>query len=179
MFETVEVDIKKLISESLRVFHKNINEKNLTVITHIDSVPGVLFCDLRSMRQTLINLLSNAVKFTPAGGRIELSAGCIKVYNGHIIKGGSDPALHSKRIDPKSLADGDFIQLCLKDSGIGISSADLDRIFNPFEQADGSSSREYQGTGLGLSLTKRLVEMQGGKIWAESDGPGETESKEP
>ena len=57
------------------------------------------------------------------------------------------------------------------DSGIGIDPEDLERIFDPFEQADNSSSRRFQGTGLGLTLTRRLVELHGGHIWAESEGP--------
>jgi signal transduction histidine kinase len=67
---------------------------------------------------------------------------------------------------------GDFIEISVKDTGIGISPGDTDRIFNPFEQIDGSLSRKYQGTGLGLSLTKQLVELHGGTIWAESEGEG-------
>jgi signal transduction histidine kinase len=62
--------------------------------------------------------------------------------------------------------------ISVTDSGIGLERKDLDRIFEPFEQADGSSSRKYQGTGLGLSLTKKLVQLHGGSIWAESEGKG-------
>ncbi len=60
----------------------------------------------------------------------------------------------------------------MKDTGIGLGKEDLVRIFNPFEQVDGSVNRRYQGAGLGLSLTKRLVELHGGQIWAESEGEG-------
>jgi signal transduction histidine kinase len=65
-----------------------------------------------------------------------------------------------------------FIQISIQDTGIGITDADLEKIFKPFEQADTSSRRRYQGTGLGLSLTRSLVELQGGTIWAESPGLG-------
>ena len=60
----------------------------------------------------------------------------------------------------------------IRDSGIGLKKKDIVKIFQPFEQVDNSSSRRFQGTGLGLSLTKSLVELHGGKIWAESDGEG-------
>ena len=60
----------------------------------------------------------------------------------------------------------------MTDSGIGIKQEDLERIFKPFEQGENSASRKYQGTGLGLSLTKSFVELHGGKIWAESEGEG-------
>ena len=59
------------------------------------------------------------------------------------------------------------------DTGIGLKSENLERIFKPFEQVDNSASRKYQGTGLGLSLVKRMVELHGGRIWAESEGEGQ------
>jgi signal transduction histidine kinase len=64
------------------------------------------------------------------------------------------------------------VEIVVSDSGIGLSPGEHDRIFDRFEQADTSSTRKYKGTGLGLSLAKVLVEMHGGKIWAESQGKG-------
>ena len=66
----------------------------------------------------------------------------------------------------------DWILISVRDSGIGILPQDLERIFKPFEQADNSASRRFQGTGLGLSLTKQLVELHGGSIWGASEGAG-------
>ncbi len=65
------------------------------------------------------------------------------------------------------------IEITVSDSGIGLSETDLERIFQPFEQVDNSAGRRYQGTGLGLSLTKKMVELHGGRIWAESRGKGQ------
>ena len=62
------------------------------------------------------------------------------------------------------------MKVSVRDTGIGLNQGDLDRIFNPFEQVDNSVGRRFHGTGLGLSLTKSLVELHGGKIWAESKG---------
>ena len=67
---------------------------------------------------------------------------------------------------------GDYLQISVKDSGIGLSEDNLERIFRPFEQADNSTTREFEGTGLGLTLCKRLLELHHGTIWAASDGPG-------
>jgi signal transduction histidine kinase len=67
---------------------------------------------------------------------------------------------------------GGLISISLQDTGVGISPKDLERIFEPFEQADNSPSRPFQGTGLGLSLARKMVELHGGKIWAESEGKG-------
>jgi signal transduction histidine kinase len=66
----------------------------------------------------------------------------------------------------------EYVQISIKDSGIGLKKENLTKIFQPFEQVENSSSRQFQGTGLGLSLAKSLVELNGGKIWAESDGEG-------
>jgi len=87
----------------------------------------------------LRHLLSNAVKFTHAGS-VSVSA----VYN------------------PQ------WVVINIKDTGIGIAEKDMDKLFRPFSQVDGSSSRSYHGVGLGLSIARYLVELHGGKIWAES-----------
>ncbi|MGA2228251.1 MAG: ATP-binding protein, partial [Syntrophobacteraceae bacterium] len=83
-------------------------------------------------------------KFTPDGGKVRMEA---------------------------ELAGG-FVQVSIGDTGIGIKEQDLQRIFDPFEQAESSLNRRFQGTGLGLSLTRSMVELHGGKIWAESEGEG-------
>ena len=100
------------------------------------------------LKQMLLNLLSNAVKFTPEGGEIVLHAGMA------------------------DLGPGDCIEISVSDTGIGIQAEEMKRIFEPFEQADNSSQRRFQGTGLGLSLTQDLVRLHGGQLWAESSGEG-------
>jgi len=67
---------------------------------------------------------------------------------------------------------GDFVEISVADTGIGIRAEDIPKLFQPFTQLDASLARRYQGTGLGLALTKRLVELHGGQIWAESEGEG-------
>ncbi len=114
----------------------------------------------------MYNLLSNAVKFTPDGGSITLAAKLISDF------GFRNSELKVEEKQPATCNPQSAIEVSVSDTGIGISHRDIDRIFNPFEQADGSSSREYQGTGLGLSLTKQLVELHGGRIWVESEGEG-------
>ena len=92
------------------------------------------------MKQILYNLLSNAVKFTPEDGKVEIEA----------------------------FLQGDFVQIRIRDNGIGIREADQERVFVEFEQVDNSYQRLYEGTGLGLPLTKKLVEMHGGQIFLMS-----------
>lgn len=112
------------------------------------SLDGIdLWVDPRHIRQVLINIMSNAVKYTPSGGSVTLSAAIV----------------------------GDKARISVKDTGVGISKEDLKRLFNRFERADDSYSRDQVGTGLGLSLTKHLVELNGGRIDVESaPGAGST-----
>jgi PAS domain S-box-containing protein len=107
-------------------------------------VPDVLVGDGGRLRQILLNLIGNAVKFTPEGGvevRVELES---------------------------SSADDYLLHLAILDSGVGIPADKLQAIFDPFVQVDGSMTRRYGGTGLGLTISSRLVEMMGGRIWVES-----------
>ena len=104
----------------------------------------------------MYNLLSNAVKFTPDGGSISINAS-----NCHLE--------HNNDQDETNTAKTG-IRISVSDTGIGLKPDDLKRIFNSFEQVENSSTRKFQGTGLGLSLTRRLVELHGGEIWAESKG---------
>jgi len=99
------------------------------------------------------------MKFTPDGGKVTIKA------QNYEFKG------NGRKKDRKSQRDG--IKISVSDTGIGIDSKDLDRIFNPFEQVESSASRKFQGTGLGLSLTKQLIELHGGRIWVESKGEGQ------
>jgi PAS domain S-box-containing protein len=114
-------------------------------------------------KQIIYNLLSNAVKFTPAGGRVVLT-----------VERLTEPARprrgSTRGLPPGETLPGEWLQLSVVDSGIGIGEEDLERIFLEFEQVDGSYSREVQGTGLGLALTRKLVELHGGCVWAESPG---------
>jgi CheY-like chemotaxis protein len=110
--------------------------------------PGLpdVFCDRTRVREVLLNLLSNAGRFTEHGG---------------------------VRVNVKR--HGDDLLIAITDTGRGIATGDLERLFQPFQQADGTIRRRYGGTGLGLSISKRFVELHGGKIWVESqEGRGST-----
>jgi signal transduction histidine kinase/DNA-binding response OmpR family regulator len=109
-------------------------------------VPQTVLCDALRLRQVLVNLLANAIKFTERGEVV-------------------------LRLDPGPAG----LRFTVKDTGIGIGAEDLGRIFNQFEQVDSSVTRRFGGSGLGLSISKQIVEMMGGKIWVESQaGRGST-----
>ena len=106
--------------------------------------------DERRLRQCLINLLSNAVKFTPEGGHVSLTV--------------SLPASQGSLAGTVS-----YVRFQVIDTGIGIAPEHLGRLFQPFSQIDSQLNRQYEGTGLGLSLVKRMVELQGGAVGVSSE----------
>ncbi|MDY7033022.1 MAG: PAS domain S-box protein [Thermodesulfobacteriota bacterium] len=163
-----EFDLKDLIRESLIMVREKAIKHNIQLLTDIKRIPPIIKADQRQLKQVMYNLLSNAVKFTPDGGKIHLS---VELTDGSKMK--------AQRMEGQfqcSVAsvepDQDWIQISVKDTGIGIKAEDLKQLFRPFHQVDGSMSRKYEGTGLGLSLSRRFVELHGGMIWAESKGEG-------
>jgi two-component system cell cycle sensor histidine kinase PleC len=139
--DEAEFELKPVIEAAIRIARGHSESKEVTLdVTTIDS-STVLCGDERKLRQVLLNLISNAVKFTPRGGRVEIMS-----YAG--------------------LA-GTWI-IAVRDTGVGIAGPDLERVFEPFVQADGNMDRASSGTGLGLPLSRRLVELHGGTLHLES-----------
>ena len=142
------------IEETIDLMAAKAFEKNLDLICDIaDEIPETITGDPTRLRQVLTNLLSNAVKFTKSG---------------HI-------SLTVRTVDSVLADDGKTnsrLQFSVTDTGIGISAEGLARIFKPFVQAEAGTAQKFGGTGLGLTISKRLVELMGGKIWAESAATG-------
>ncbi|UNU22763.1 response regulator [Microcoleus vaginatus] len=159
-------DIRTCIEESLDLVAAKVAEKQLEVGYLIDrTVPATAIGDSTRLRQILINLLSNAVKFTDAG-EVVVSVTAKKI---------SVPAANAKEPpliagEPVAINPAYEIHFAVKDTGIGIPSDRMDRLFKSFSQVDSSTSRQYGGTGLGLAISKRLAEMMGGRMWVESMG---------
>ncbi|HYE50594.1 MAG TPA: PAS domain S-box protein [Azospirillaceae bacterium] len=134
----------RLIEDTVRMVRQNAADRKLELAVRIDpGVPDRIRADARAIRQVLLNLLSNAMKFTPEGGRIAVTA----------------------------QADGGMLEVAVSDTGIGIAAEDLPRLGKPFEQLDTALNRHHQGSGLGLALSKSLVEMHGGALSVASQ-PG-------
>jgi signal transduction histidine kinase len=173
--EISEVALKKTISDSIALVKTKSIRHQIDLSSPTNNLPEFILADERKFKHILYNLLSNAIKFTPDGGAVTLHAK--RVDFGLLGQPGKDRSNNKKYFTPSGLKLSHFIyppaygiQFSVSDTGIGIKEEDRDRIFQPFEQADGSSTRKFEGTGLGLSVTKRIVEMHGGAIWVESGG---------
>ena len=155
--ENQRFELRTAIEESLDLLAAKAAEKNLDLVYQMDDrIPAVMLGDVTRIRQVLVNLLGNAVKFTERGEAVTQ----VKVLSAPVPGGGGRPwNLH----------------FSVRDTGIGIPVDRLAKLFRPFTQADVSTARHYGGTGLGLTISKRLVEMMGGKLWVESlPGKGTT-----
>lgn len=138
--EIRETPLDEIIKDVSEIIFPQVEEKSIKFEIERDPVINKIWVDRQQIERVLINILGNAVKFTPENGSITM------------------------RIKDKD----DYIQIDIIDSGTGIASQDLDRIFDEFYRGDNPINREKKGTGLGLSLAKKIVEAHGGKIWVES-----------
>lgn len=152
------VIIGEVANDLRMLFEQLAIEKSINFTVHIDDhVPSQVITDKMRLEQVLKNLLSNAFKFTPANGSVELSVGIAERG-----KKFSNTALYSN---------GSILKISVTDTGIGIPEDKQALIFEPFQQADGSTSRKYGGTGLGLSISKMLISLLGGEMQLSSE-PG-------
>ncbi len=132
-----------------------------------------LTADPVRVKQILFNLLSNAVKFTPEQGTITLTARALAEAPG---RGDAETAGDTRDTSPQlpgTPAPRQFLELAVTDTGVGIKAGDLPKLFHEFTQLETTRTQAHEGTGLGLALTKRLVELHGGRIWAASPGEGQ------
>lgn len=155
--------VEQAISEVTTIVKSLIDKKRQHVHINVDKNVSLIKADKVKLKQILYNLLSNAVKFTPEGGDITVEA-----------KLSGDVKFHALGAIPQvAVPSSQLLTIAVIDTGIGIKKEDCDRIFSEFEQADSSFSRRFEGTGLGLALTKKLVELHGGEISVESqEGKG-------
>lgn len=157
-------------------------KKKLIISNQFEAGLKTLRADKSKFKQILYNLLSNAVKFTPEGGSITVTNRLVEyAQQADAPVSNSNSVLNPGRALPVSLPDGvqslvlPYIEISVKDTGIGIRREDQPHIFEEFRQVDNSYSRQYQGTGLGLALSRRLVELHGGRLSVESElGRGST-----
>ncbi len=165
-------EVREALAATLREVQPQAEAKSLVVDLQVDEALPALTADLVRFKQILLNLLSNAVKFTPEGGRVTVTARRV-VAGGRGAEGqrsgGADEPSPQPPSPPAPLP---YLEVRVTDTGIGIKAEDMPRLFQEFVQLEATASKRHQGTGLGLALTKRLVELHGGRIWVESEGEG-------
>ncbi|MBZ0168500.1 MAG: hypothetical protein K8F29_03525 [Kofleriaceae bacterium] len=144
------------------------DQKQLSQELCVDEAPPTLIADPVRLKQILLNLLSNAVKFTPDGGRITVTARRVSSFES-LVSSSQPETRNPKPETPKS---PEFVEISVADTGMGIKPDDLPRLFQEFVRLDAAMVKHIPGTGLGLALTKKLVELHGGEIAAASDGEG-------
>ena len=142
-------DVHEMIQAALTVCEKDVREKGIEVKLKLNAARHHANVDSARLEQVLWNVLKNATKFTPEKGAIEIETGN---------------------------AQAEKVEITIRDSGIGMSAATLARVFEPFEQGEGEVMQRYGGLGLGMAISKALVECQNGVIMAHSDGPGKGSS---
>ena len=144
--EVVDFDLPNAIDNALTLVRERATRRGITLGRTIDEQLGTVRGDERKVKQVLLNLLSNALKFTPEGGRIDVSA--------HLQEGAAE--------------------IAVADTGVGIAPEDQEAIFEEFRQV-GTADKKVEGTGLGLALSRKFIELHGGRIWVESAmGKGST-----
>ncbi|HWE45126.1 MAG TPA: ATP-binding protein [Caulobacteraceae bacterium] len=136
------ISIDEVVEDALRLMRNRAEDAGLILGSDLAATPEIE-ADYRALKQVLLNLISNAVKFTPRGGAVTVRAEAI----------------------------GAELELSVQDTGIGISRENLERLAQPFEQVETQHAKTTQGTGLGLALTKSLIEMHGGRLRIDSE-PG-------
>jgi signal transduction histidine kinase len=145
--ELTAFDLPTALANALTLIQERASRHGIALDLTVDKVLGDFVGDERKIKQILLNLLSNAVKFTPEGGRVNVRA---------------------------MPADG-FVEIAVSDTGIGIAPEDQEVIFEEFRQVGSDYAQKREGTGLGLTLTRKFIEMHGGKIWVKSEvGKGST-----
>jgi signal transduction histidine kinase len=162
ILETLDLDLPLFIDRMLVLFAERARRKGLRLSSRIsDRVPSLLRGDPGRLQQVLSNLIGNAIKFTERGEvSVQVDLASDNQESPHIT-GSTTPRPSDTRMAR--------LRFSVTDTGIGIPSSAFQKLFQPFVQADGSTTRKYGGTGLGLAICKQLVELMGGHIGAESE----------
>lgn len=141
--EYSEADMLKLTRNCLRMVIPRAEEAQVMLVENLPKTPLAITTDVKKLKQVLLNLFSNAVKFTPAGGEVKVSVWEDIVTKDMVVE--------------------------VRDTGIGIAPKDISRVMMPFVQVDSTLARRFEGTGLGLPLSKKLIESMGGQFYIESE----------
>jgi len=169
----LELEISKFrlrdaLSASLNLMKEKAMKQGIDMKIEVASGADIeVEADERKLKQILFNLLSNAVKFTAEGGCVSVAARLVPDPQLTLLSS-EGRRIYSKLRTQTSPGDTDFVEISVTDTGIGIKAEDVNKLFKEFTQLESSCTKYHEGSGLGLALTKKLVELHRGKIWAES-----------
>jgi PAS domain S-box-containing protein len=167
--ELEEADVRQLLSDALSIVREKASARSIRLDLELDEGLGLAELDVRKTKQIVYNLLSNAVKFSSAGGLVSLRAQVVGRSAVGVLEG-------PWPVRSFALADNEFtqfLQICVTDGGIGISAADMAKLFQAFTQIDSTLARMFEGTGLGLATVKQMSELLGGTVAVTSkEGEG-------
>lgn len=173
------MNVRGLVEESLMMFKEKAMKHGTTVEYQVDDdVPDVA-ADEMKLKQVLVNLLSNAFKYTPDNGSVHVHARKVRSSEFRVgsgvessesgVRSREKERIYSELINQHSELDCDFMEISVEDTGPGIKAEDIPRLFQPFQQLETTLTKKVPGTGLGLNLCKKFVELHGGGIWVESE----------
>lgn len=177
--ELSELNVEETIRACLLFFREKSIRHSIKLSADIPEGIGSITADEQKIKQVLLNLLGNAFKFTPDGGSVRVSARRVKssAFGEKSLKitppGSASPPLKIRGGQGGvMISEGDeggfFIEITVEDTGIGIAPEDMGKLFQPFQQLEATLTKKYEGTGLGLDISKKFVELHGGRIWVES-----------
>ncbi|MEK7788606.1 MAG: HAMP domain-containing sensor histidine kinase, partial [Planctomycetota bacterium] len=164
-----ECDINEFVQGSMLMFKEKAIKHKIKFTSDIPDDIGVITADAVKIKQALLNLLGNAFKFMDDGGSVSVQARKVQGSKFKIQDSGKKVAQNIESGILNLESDTDSIEISVTDTGIGISSEDQKRLFQPFQQFESPLTKKYEGTGLGLSISKKIVELHGGRIWVESE----------
>lgn len=182
-----------MFNDVANIIQTRLQDKNVELILDVDpNLPYELYGDTQRIRQVLINILNNAAKFTRRGQvKVSVNFSSINFFEEELRPADEEPAfpdsaevliteadldafilqrdMHEKQKNDSPSEEHILMEVCVEDTGIGIKPEDLNKIFNSFQQVDSTRNRNIEGTGLGLTISRRLISMMDGNLWVESD----------
>lgn len=158
-------NIKDELQGAVNMILATAEKKEISITLDLQPDMRPITADQEKLKQIVLNLLNNAVKFTPIGGSIVLDAKT-RMGSDLQVPGSGEQNTFVPLLDMEM----NFLQISVSDTGVGVKSEDQERVFSIFEQVDMSSKRPFSGTGLGLAMSRKFVELHKGKIWVESEG---------
>ena len=173
--EPSEFGVKDLIERCLVMFKEKSLKHGIQVEYAVEEAPGTIIADEMKIKQVLVNLLSNAFKYAPDNSSVHVHARKVQSSPDNVIRGQAPYKVQSlKGIDSElrtlsAELDADFIEISVADTGPGIKPEDIPKLFQPFQQLETTLTKKVPGTGLGLNLCKKYVELHGGRIWVETE----------